>query len=282
MLSNLSAWWKSPPLFNDPFDTQLQLNLGCDANSIVDAMASRVEALIFSEEALASGMDEGIKRAILDERARAQPKDRDKVAEGLRIGLQPKLPEIRKALDDAQRTWLRWLDRMRVFCVSEVKDDILMWSHYADRHRGAVLELRPLQGERGALREAIPIRYTPEIPGMASAEEWADHLLGEKPLDFDRFFHAFAFSKSEHWRYEREWRCRIVDADPSRDIPDMPLVWPCPLQADEVVAIHLGCRMADPDRSALLDVARARVSSAEVYEAVKSRTRFALDFRRLR
>ena len=171
---------------------------------------------------------------------------------------------------------------MRVFSVSEVKDDILMWAHYAEYHRGAVLALRPLPGMRAALREAVPIRYTRDIPVMASAEQWANHLLGTAPIDFPTFFHAFAFSKSEHWRYEREWRCRILHADPKRDVPGMPLVWACPLLPDEVVAIYLGCRIEPANRTALLDVVRSHFPAAEVFEAAKSRTRFALEFSRLR
>ena len=28
---------------------------------------------------------------------------------------------------------------MRVFCLSELDDSVLMWSHYADQHQGVVL-----------------------------------------------------------------------------------------------------------------------------------------------
>ena len=259
-----------------------ELNLGCDGNDILAAMLARVEQLLFSDDPLPAGMPDDIKEAIRLERPRARLEDRHNVPDGLRMGFETQRPGIQKALADGQAAWQRFLDSMRVFSVSEVKDDILMWAHYAEYHRGAVLALRPLPGMRAALREAVPIRYTRDIPVMASAEQWANHLLGTAPIDFPTFFHAFAFSKSEHWRYEREWRCRILDADPKRDVPGMPLVWACPLLPDEVVAIYLGCRIEPANRTALLDVVRSHFPAAEVFEAAKSRTRFALEFSRLR
>lgn len=284
MLRTRSAWWKSPPLFNDPFDTQLELNIGCDANDILAAMTPRLEQLIFSDEVLLPSIDDDVKKAILLARAyaRAHPEERGAILAGLPLGFRGKLPEIEKALKNGQGLWTAFLNRMRVFCVSELKDDILMWAHYAECHRGAVLELRPLSGMRGALREAFPIRYEKEIPVMASAAQWGDHVLGVAPIDFDSFFEAFAFSKSEHWQYEREWRCRILDADPNRDVPGMGMVWACPLLPDEVVAVYLGCRMDAANRTAIADAVRSRFPATEIYEATKSATRFSLEFRKVR
>jgi hypothetical protein len=281
MLGNLKTWWKSPALFNDPFDTQVDLNIGCTVDDIAAAMESRVEGLVFSDEPLAPSMDEGVKRAVLAARPQAPEIDRRELANGLRTGLRSRAPSILAQLHDGQAKWLRWLDDMRVFCVSEISNDILMWSHYADCHRGVVLELRPLTGERGALREAVPIRYTTDIPVMATALQWADHVLGVTPIDFAAYFHALAFSKSEHWRYEREWRCRVTDADSRLDVPGMSRVWACPLLPEEVVAVYIGCRAAGTDRGAILDLVKGRFPRVQVYDAVKNRTRFALDFRRV-
>ena len=277
MLRNLNVWWKSPPLFNDPFDTQLRLNLGCTAEQIVAAAAPVVEALIYSSEPLDPGMDERIRRAVLLERSRATPELRPTVAAGVAVGLRTQLPTIQRSLDDGQAQWTSFLDSMRVLSVSEINDDILMWSHYADCHKGAVLELRPLPGVEAW--DAKPIRYATDIPVMASAEQWVRHVFGLSPINFEAFFEAFAFTKSAHWAYEREWRCRITDADPARDVPGQPLIWACPLRPDQVTGVYLGCRMSDADRTDLRDAVRARAPNARMYEAVKSPSRFSLDFR---
>ena len=46
MLRTMSVWWKSPTLFNDPFDTQIELNMGCNVDEVAAAIESRVLHLV--------------------------------------------------------------------------------------------------------------------------------------------------------------------------------------------------------------------------------------------
>jgi hypothetical protein len=86
-----------------------------------------------------------------------------------------------------------------LICLSEKRDNLLMWAHYADSHRGLVLgydmshsffsEMKPpyrVQYERN--RRAIDLASSPDGP------ERTEQIM------------SLLYVKSDDWRYEQEWR----------------------------------------------------------------------------
>lgn len=91
----------------------------------------------------------------------------------------------------------------RILCCSHREDSILMWSHYAEQHRGMVMEFETAEMIQGMdlASEAYEVRYRsspPSIPGlhpdMASFEASLLQVLTTKALE---------------WSYEEEVRIRI-------------------------------------------------------------------------
>lgn len=89
-----------------------------------------------------------------------------------------------------------------ICCLSRVALDILMWSHYADFHRGFIVEFRiPMRGFMSdasqPMKLLIPqsVKYQVDRPmidfGINSTVEYLDAAL---------------LTKSDHWAYEREER----------------------------------------------------------------------------
>jgi hypothetical protein len=79
-----------------------------------------------------------------------------------------------------------------IFCLTEKRDDILMWEHYADSHKGVCLQF-----SAGSLpfSEASPVRYQVDFPtGSIIATER------------DRLQEIATHTKAWPWRYEAEWR----------------------------------------------------------------------------
>ena len=92
-----------------------------------------------------------------------------------------------------------------VVCLSKNALNIPMWSHYADFHRGLVLEFRiPIMGKREDVQFATdrllphPVIYTPDRPHIRIGTEHPKELV-EK----------VALTKSIDWRYEEEER--VID-----------------------------------------------------------------------
>lgn len=86
-----------------------------------------------------------------------------------------------------------------MLCLSETKDDILMWSHYASSHKGIVLGLDPIvlwqsmvSSEYEWLLE--PVQYKKDYPKVKFFKDQRDIL--------EKWF----FTKYEAWHYEKEWR----------------------------------------------------------------------------
>lgn len=111
-----------------------------------------------------------------------------------------------------------------IACFSEDVKSILMWSHYADSHKGFALEydFRPTQSrplERGAL---YPVIYSDVRYDASLYITWQFlHVLGFHSKNPDiTAFSKVALHKSSVWEYEREWR--IIDPGPHDPIHPKP------------------------------------------------------------
>ncbi len=84
---------------------------------------------------------------------------------------------------------IRSEDNLRIVSLSRTWNSTLMWSHYADSHRGVVVGVK-LSDPR---HEAIPVQYVSELsrPSGDNHAERAVAILGQK---------------HEFWKYEKEYR----------------------------------------------------------------------------
>jgi hypothetical protein len=273
ILTNLSVRWSSPLLFNDPFDTQLEFNPGIEPSRVPDLLLPRIETLVYSNDPLPPRMNATLSTGIKLLRVVRDRAARSALFAGFREALEQGYTRARKELEQAQAAWTASLNKMRVFCVSEIHDDLLMWSHYGDHHRGAVLQLRCIPEKDTALCAAEAIRYRVDIPAWGTTEEWVEHMLGGSHAFLGGIFRLMAFTKSEHWQYEREWRCWIADGRGGSDLFEVNK-----LEEEEVFAVYLGCRMLPEDREDLCALVRERLPATQLYQARRSRTKFALEF----
>ena len=92
-----------------------------------------------------------------------------------------------------------FLDNTGLYCLSEVNDDILMWSHYADGHKGLCLEFETIIDAMHAYSmlfgSAIEVTYSEERPIL-------NILKRGEPMEYQKAL----LTKSNHWNYEKEWR----------------------------------------------------------------------------
>lgn len=81
-----------------------------------------------------------------------------------------------------------------VFCLSELRDNILMWSHYAENHQGVCLEFDTHAGS-DILENARQVQYGHAYPVYECFND-----------DLSRLVEQALFRKSTDWEYEKEWR----------------------------------------------------------------------------
>lgn len=83
-------------------------------------------------------------------------------------------------------------ERIGVLCVSTKSDDILMWSHYADCHRGVCLEF---DGNLSLMAHAHQVEYSRKRNPINAYTDSKEEAMTKALL-----------TKSEQWSYEDEWR----------------------------------------------------------------------------
>ncbi len=95
-----------------------------------------------------------------------------------------------------------------IISLSETYDNLLMWSHYADEHRGAVFELTIDDDNPNSLFIHTPPSSTPESKNFGKVDyrkfrSYQGEISSESIPDIRRHY---IFTKSDEWMYEKEQR----------------------------------------------------------------------------
>lgn len=92
------------------------------------------------------------------------------------------------------------------------KSDILMWTHYADKHKGAVVELHVDTNNPQSLfvnstgLYSPPFNYSDFIFDMVNYKEKRHYPNLEKNIDIDVVRKHYYFTKAKQWEREQEFR----------------------------------------------------------------------------
>lgn len=102
----------------------------------------------------------------------------------------------------------RLIESFRVLCFSRTNDSLLLWSHYADNHRGICLEYEFTDND--FRKGCFPVVYSPSQPVLERVERYpADHPVagaaGTLSINMNNEAKVF-LTKSQDWFYEQEYR----------------------------------------------------------------------------
>ncbi|MDB6021619.1 MAG: hypothetical protein JWQ04_1476 [Pedosphaera sp.] len=160
-----------------------------------------------------------------------------------------------------------------VLSLSEVKDNLLMWSHYALGHEGFVLEFDESNvffGGRQTNSDEIwglhKVRYTEERPQTVIA-------------DFD--MRAILMTKGKPWEYEREWRSLRPFNQAAQKLETQPYpVYLFDLPAECIRSVIFGARMANEVREGILKSIFVNPAYAhlELFQTIIDTKKYALHF----
>jgi hypothetical protein len=163
-------------------------------------------------------------------------------------------PERVAAIDSSARAGrARTLEGVGILSLSAKPDNLLMWSYYADGHRGVCLQFR-LTGGKLFGCDLTQVSYQPEAPSFTVYdridEDWARRSLSTKALA---------------WQHEQEWR----------------IIWRIPGMNDfppeDLTGVILGAQISSKDRAQVLDWIRASSSAPLCYQARRKVASFAIE-----
>jgi hypothetical protein len=274
VIESKSFRWSSPAKFNDPFDDQVSFVLDSDPAEFAEHLTASIERIIFSEVAPPVRPTSLFAELTLQMRSIRDKLPRETVLEELHEDSVQAAANLHSHIGDFNAAIQEQLCHSRVFCVSECHDNVLMWSHYADEHRGVVFKLRCMDEIDNPLLAARRVSYRDTFMAFPSAEQYALHLTGEKPIDFGALCWDIAFIKHTDWSYEREWRVHVALLnEPPGDGYTVYSVDPRVFEA-----VYLGCQMEDEAVVEIVDLVRRHLPDTKILRGTKSATAFELSF----
>lgn len=255
--------------FNDPFDTFHELRFDFDNSGVAALFIAKFKELIMNriEIDLIDPNPFGLMINAMIRSGTYHDPDLSTVASKI----TEKIDFVDKLLENSNREWKDYLMENRIFCMSETYDNLLMWSHYADSHKGAVIRLKVFPEGQSALCAAAPIIYSSFPPNLGTFDEMFYSSIGAVKRDTMRIQEKQLFTKSIIWNYEKEWRYTVKQRDASKAY-DINRIDP-----REIDGIYLGCKIEEDDKAKIIKHAR-KYPKMEIYQGSKSNKEYKLDF----
>ena len=248
-------WLATSDKFNDPFDTLIQFDKE-ELSRALDVLSSPDVFAAFKRYFAAGGqIPPQVSRVVdCEEIARLRGIAKEEVSSDAAKGLgaQEKISlQIMVAL------CVNFLPQVvqrfsTVVCLSERIDSILMWSHYADNHKGFALgyDLRPFLSPNDQGIGLFPVVYDEKRYNANDFIIWLFCSLFQIPAANPDLMNSvkLLLYKSLDWEYEREWRLiKTNNKDFFKEKAEPIICRPN--------SIYYGCRISNSNRERLHRIA---------------------------
>jgi len=162
--------------------------------------------------------------------------------------------------------------RMGLICFSEQENDILLWSHYTDGHKGMLLEFNSSHQYFKLNSRFSKVKYTDTRVAY-------DPLWPDGGSELDRYAEEVLCTKNSVWAYENEWRSLFpLDWCHKKIIPSGVLHF-TDIPPDLVSRVVLGFRCPDELQKQVLEVKKQRGLTFSVFRAFLHPNEFRVEYR---
>jgi hypothetical protein len=207
-LRSSTVWMSSPQDLDDPFDTSQKLSAGTLLLKVLRRFAPRHHSWkpirdLLEKESFKDSLKAGDPIALIAEKGISKDpsitsKDVTNYVSAVASAVGKELRRLSQWSNNALRSG------MKVCCFSETYASILMWSHYADEHRGFCIEWKI---DTTSLESPFTGSFYPMLYGNTRFD-MTKHIeravIGKYPNPFIGI--AAALYKDPQWEYQREWR----------------------------------------------------------------------------
>jgi len=212
-MSSGTLRFQSPLKYNDPFDSQWDFLWPVHTPEAQSQLSELLERAIRDQSSWPLDIDPARRDALI--------REREKLAKIPSAEADSRISTLKNQIHDTGEAStarfhdliLNLLQRMRVCCLCENSNSVLMWSHYACEHRGVVLGFDTAALELTLRCPLEPVEYLLYLPKLIDADDWAKSaVFGLADPELQGAPRLWALSKSDVWSYEREWRFVSVAA----------------------------------------------------------------------
>jgi len=158
--------------------------------------------------------------------------------------------------------------RVGVFSASEIKDKLVLWTYYADSHKGFCVGydanifdhycraiVRHLPRDKTPMITAYPMGYAHEKPVLIP-RRWEDKVIGS------------LLTKSEDYAHEKE--VRFFDLNGARRSMSLP--------SQAIKEVILGCKISEQDESEITELVQKKMPHVQIFKAKMRDDSFKLTF----
>lgn len=160
------------------------------------------------------------------------------------------------------------LSRLGLLSLSSKKNDLLMWSHYANSHQGIVIgfnknheyfkQNKSIKDYEGLLRI---VKYQYKKPKI--------YLMEDR---------EFLFTKSNHWKYENEYRV-IKKLENLIKICD---IYVDKFPKDLISSVTFGLKISEEHKLKILDILSKTNMSIKIFDTKINSEEYKLDFEEIK
>ncbi len=208
-------WFSHPSNFNDPFDCRLRYGYKKHDTAVTDGVIKRLQ----EKDAKASNIDVNRQSAI---------SLLSKYKSRTHFSMIKDLLNDFKLFTDDDWEWMRsngYLhphydnfikteSSLGVLALSKKRNDMLMWTHYADEHKGFCIRIETTDEQiRTAHMHPVLVHYELVPPNII----WIDDIKDR--LDFLSKLNEQVGQKYKDWDYEQEVRIISQEANCLKDLP---------------------------------------------------------------
>lgn len=230
ILEKLRVKITPPNRFNDPFELRPRTPPELTHEKAIEALGEDRVLLMTHKEAIRTGTFAGTCeefRTFIEQHSEV-------FAAGLIAGYPASAADFRREHVEEIST------EFGLLCLAEVPDDILMWSHYSDRHTGFVV----------GFDTSLSFFTSPPLQQVQYSEERAlveQSVKKEDPVRAQQV-NALIRCKSPHWKYEKEWRQLhfLATCIKGEDSKLRLARYFKPIEPLLVREVFIGCRTSDP------------------------------------
>lgn len=163
-------------------------------------------------------------------------------------------------------------NKFGICAMSAVRDDILMWSHYASNHSGFCVglnksKLYEIARNRARYQRDVldlyQVEYNKNIPQI----NFYESMLSNRP----DIAIPFIKTKSKHWSYEKEYRLVLWGKTST----------PYPIGIEAVDEIILGCKILPKNKSRVISIVKGKSHPIRLIQAEKHPERFELSLKEI-
>jgi hypothetical protein len=190
--------WSAASAFNDPFDIQFDMHVEYDREKLIDEATQETWAFYSGAKQFIPANQLG--RTIQALSALPGTISRQEFTETMREGIVEALVAQEQSLPKLHAGLREGLSPVQVLCLSETPSNLLMWSHYAKNHTGAVLKLSCISSLASPWGAAKPVQYRKNMPLLFDHQGLFLFLTGQAAIDNRRIAGSRTSTISGFWR----------------------------------------------------------------------------------